>query len=123
MTLFWFLIGILIILCVSRYNEDESLFWKLFVSFIGAFLATAVACTYINSQKQSKVVQATSAPTQVLYSGSHVCVLADPSVTVTNAEPTAVPVSKDMVCDYVNPALSKVGVQARDQPTITFDTS
>lgn len=124
MTLFWFLLGIAVIIGIARYNESDKLFWSLFVSLIGTFLAVSVVCTYINSKKQNKVEYITSNPTQVLYSGSHIYALAGPTVTANNGVAAPVPVSKDdiMMC-VIDNVLSKVVVSARDQPTIMFDTS
>lgn len=124
MTLFWFLLGIAFIIGIARYNESDKLFWSLFVSFIGAFLAVSVVRAYVNSKKQDKVEYITSNPTQVLYSGSHIYALADPTVTANYGVAAPVPVSKDdiMMC-VIDNVLSKVVVSARDQPTIMFDTS
>lgn len=123
MILFWFVLGIITILCIARYNEDEKLFWKLFISFIGAYGAAAVALQIAKQQKQDKVEYVTSAPMQVLSSESYVCTLADPSTVVTNEVCTSVPASKDMQMFYTNPILSKVAGGARDQPFEFFDTS
>ena len=124
MILFWFLLGLFIILCISRYNEDDKLFWKLLVSFVGTYAAATFVYKYIESQKQDKVEYYQSAPTQALYSGSHnTCVLADPSVTATNVSKTTDPVSKEMLIDYDSLILSEVYVDTRGQPCEYFDTS
>lgn len=124
MILFWFLLGLFIILCISRYNEDDKLFWKLLVSFVGTYAAATFVYKYIESQKQDKVEYYQSAPTQALYSGSHnTCVLADPSVTVTDVVAATDPVSKDIMIGYTMPILSEVYVETRGQPCEYFDTS
>lgn len=124
MTLFMFLIGILIILGIARYNESEKLFWTLFVSFTGTFAAATAVSEYMDSKKQDKVEVVSSAPTQVLFGGSRKCyVLADSSKTVTDEEKSSVPVSKDSLIAKPDFILSKSCAPARDQPTTPFDTS
>lgn len=124
MILLWFVIGIIVILCISRYNEDDKLFWKLLVSFVGTFAAATLVYKYIESQKQDKVEYYSPAPTQALYSGSHsVCVLADPSVAVANETLVSDPVSKEYKDCGKNLILSKVYVNVRGQPSEFFDTS
>lgn len=124
MTLLTFIIGLLIILGIARYNESDKLFWMLFVSYVGGFAATTAVCEYISSKNKDKVEVVSPTPTQVLYGGSHrFCVLADPTNTVTNEEKSSDPVSKDSVKTKQDFVLSKVCAPARDQPTMPFDTS
>jgi len=56
MALFWFFIGIVIILCIGRYNESNKLFWVLLVSFIGSFTAASIVVSVLrdNQDKESK---------------------------------------------------------------------
>ena len=123
MILFWFLIGIALILAISRYNEDDKLFWMLFISFIGAFASTVAVYKYISNKKQDKVEYVTSVPTQVLYAGPHIyCVLADPGVSVTR-EAISKPVSKEILNNNTDPFLSKIVGGIRDQPFDYYDTS
>lgn len=124
MNLILFLLGIVIILCISRYNEDEKLFWKLLISFVGAFAAVTFVQKCIESQKQDKTEYYQSVPTQVLNNGSHsVCVLADPFVIVTDEGKTSDPVSKEYTDTNLGLILSEVCVNTRGQPCEYFDTS
>lgn len=123
MILFWFLLGLFIILCISRYNEDDKLFWKLMVSFVGTYAAATFVYKYIESQKQDKVEYYSPAPTQVLYNGPHDCVLADLFVFATDEGKTSDPVSKEYMKDITDPILSKVCVNTRGQPCEYFDDS
>jgi hypothetical protein len=119
-----FSLGIILILGISRYNENDKLFWKLFISFVGTFAAATFVYKYIESQKQNKTEYYQSAPTQVLYNGPHnVCVLADPVVTASNEVKTSDPVSKDYTADYTGLILSKVYVNTRGQPVEYIDDS
>jgi hypothetical protein len=64
MVLLWFVIGILLILCIARYNESNKLFWQLFLAFILGFAATKMV-THTNSNNQSNVALTQVYPTQV----------------------------------------------------------
>lgn len=124
MTLFWFVIGILAIISISRYNESDKLFWKLFISFLGGFATVVAVSEYISNKQQNKVEVVTNAPTQALDSASHTyCVMPDSSVTVSKEEKSSDPVSKDSAGLKFNLIRSKVAIFGRDQPTKPFDTS
>ena len=126
MTLFWFLFGTAFCIAVSRYNESDQLFWKLFISFIGAFTAATVVKTAMENEKQDKIIMVDSAPTQVLESMPYnTCTLADILLLAPMREKSPKPVSKDSTIDQSDSILSKVFVSARGQPTVFtyFDTS
>ena len=127
-TILWFLVGVMIILGVARYNESEKLFWQLLISFVGTYGAATLAINALssNEKKQSKEVVIASKPMQVPSSKSYtICSLADLSGLVTVEEKSSVPVGKDTASKLTNPSLSEVGRGARDQPmdTIMYDTS
>lgn len=127
-TILWFLVGVMIILGVARYNESEKLFWQLLISFVGTYGAATLAINALssNEKKQSKEVVIASKPMQVPSSKSYtICSLADLSGLVTVEEKSSVPVGKDTASKLTNPSLSGVGRGARDQPmdTIMYDTS
>lgn len=126
MILFLFLLaGILLILGISRYNENEKLFWKLFISFIGAFAATTAVKMYIdNSEKKDKVEYLNTSPTQAPDEGPcSICILADPFIMVTNEGKSSDPVSKEYLCINTDLILSKIAGEIRGQPFSPFDTS
>ena len=119
MTLFWFLAGLAACIGAARYNEDDALFWKLFISFVGAFTAaTVVDMTMDRKQEQGKVVMIDSMPTQVLESTPCMyCTLADVSLSATKREKSPKPVSKDVTINSEDSVLSKaVHTSARGQP-------
>lgn len=126
-TISFFLVGLLIITLVARYNENEKLFWQLLISFIGTYGAATIAINALSSEKkQSKEVVITSKPMQAPTSKSYnFCSLADLSSLVTVEEYPSVPAGKDIASKLNDPSLSEVGRGARDQPmdTIMFDTS
>jgi len=130
LTLFWFLTGLALCIGISRYNEDDNLFWKLFISFVGAFTAATVVKTAMENENQEKVVKvekATMSPTQVQQSTS--CInfytLADVSLAATKREKSPKPVSKDSLINNNDSSLSKVFGSIRGQPQMFayFDTS
>lgn len=125
-TLLWIISIIAFITLVARYNEDDKLFWKLFIAFIGAYAAgSAVKATLENNDKE-KVVMIEKAPTQVLQSTPcNAYSLADVSLAATKREKSPKPVSKDSLIDQNDSLLSKVTKHARGQPFILdyFDTS
>ena len=130
MTLFWFLAGLGVCIGIARYNEDDSLFWKLFISFIGAFTAATVVTTQLESENQEKVVKVEKAtvPTQVLQSTPSTInfySLADVSQAATKREKSPKPVSKDSLINKNDSSLSKVFGSIRGQPQMFayFDTS
>ena len=126
MTLFWFLAGLAICIGISRYNEDDALFWKLFISFIGAFTAATVVKTAMENENKEKVIIIDEAPTQVLQSvPCSFYTLADISLAVTKREKSPKPVSKDTLINNNDSLLSKVHVLARGQPGLFnfFNTS
>ena len=123
-TLFWCMIGIIIILCISRYNENEKLFWTLLVSFLGTFAAATAVISYVNNSKKNKVEYVSSNPMQVPSSNSHMyCVLAELSDLATYEEKSSEPVGKEFKTNSIDLVLSKVEGGARDQPCSFFDTS
>ena len=131
MTLFWFLAGFAVCLGVARYNEDDSLFWKLFISFVGAFTAATVVKTQLENENREKVVKiekVTTSPTQVLQSTPSTInfySLADVSQAATKREKSPKPVSKDSLINQNDSSLSKVFGSIRGQPQMFeyFDTS
>lgn len=63
MALIWFLLGILSILGISRYNESNKLFWSLFIAFVGAFTVASIVIA-ISDREPEKVNLTQMYPTQ-----------------------------------------------------------
>ena len=118
MTLFMFLFGTAVCVLMSRFNEDDALFWKLWISFIGAFMAGSVVRLAIEDKpKQDNVVMIEKAPTQVLQSmPCSIYTLADISLAATRREKSPKPVSKDSLISQSTVILSEVLGHARGQP-------
>ena len=119
MTLIAFLAMTAAIVAIARYNESDSLFWKLFISLVGAYAAATVVHNVIDSKEQDKVVMVTGLPTQVQQSVS--CIpytLEEISLAATKREKSPKPVSKDSTIKTNDSILSKVLVSARGQPQV-----
>lgn len=126
MILFWFLIGIVIIALIARYNESNSLFWKLLLAFLLGFAAAKMVIQLTSSEKnRNENVTAQVQPIQKSQSTSDctVCLLAD--VTAANPETDCqnsvgkvfAPVLQDMLIS------SKIFGGIRDQPHFLMDNS
>ena len=107
-----------IIVGIARYNEDEALGWKLFVSFVGGALAVTVACKMLNGdKKQNNVVMVEKSPMQVAESMPLLsAVLADISFVPTLREKSPKPAGKELTFNQNNVILSEVHRKARGQP-------
>lgn len=106
------------IIGIARYNEDEALGWKLFVSFVGGALAVTVACKVLSSdKKQNNVVMVEKSPMQVAGSMPLLsAVLADISFVPTLREKSPKPAGKELAFNQNNVILSEVHRKARGQP-------
>ena len=119
MTLFCLLAGIAAITLIARYNESESLFWKLFICYVGSWAAVNAAVEIINNDKKGdKVVMIEKAPMQVLESVPSLnAILADMSLAATTREKSPKPASKELCSfNHNNVILSEVHRKARGQP-------
>jgi hypothetical protein len=118
MTLFWFLAVTAACIGIARYNEDDSLFWKLWLSFNGAFAAGLVVKNTIeNDKEQDKVVMIQSMPTQVLSDVPTLnSLVTNMSLSAPKREKSPKPVSKVMCSMNNNNVLSEVHSSARGQP-------
>ena len=106
------------IIGIARYNEDEALGWKLFVSFVGGALAVTVACKVLSSdKKQNNVVMVEKSPMQVAESMPLLsAVLTDISFVPTLREKSPKPAGKELAFNQNNVILSEVHRKARGQP-------
>ena len=124
MTILLFLLGVLIAIGIARYNESDSLFWKLFVSLAGTYFACIAVHHYLNDDKKDKIEVVSIAPTQALPAAkTNVFTFAQLSKAVTKGDSNPAPVSKDTLLKRTDSIQSKVSGDSRAQPTIMFDTS
>ena len=96
MILLLFIIGVLAIIAIARYNEDDRLFWKLFGAFTIAFTATSIAVATIDGGQDetnlTNEVYPTQAPDTMLGYYNPFTAICDEA---TVSEEIPVPVSKD----------------------------
>lgn len=96
MSLLSFIVGLIIIFCIGRYNESNKLFWILLISFISSFTITSVAikATFEKDKKKVEKVSCVSS-TQAPASKSGTFLLADYALAGTQASYNAKPASKN----------------------------
>ena len=126
MTLFALLATVAAITAIARYNESDKLFWKLLVSFVGAYAAATFVYKMTEDKKQDKVVMIENAPTQVLSDVPTLNGLVTGMLfSASKREKSPKPVSKDSLFSQNSIILSKVHASPRGQPTwrMFFDDS
>lgn len=118
---FLFLIGIISIVLIARYNEDDRLFWKLLLSFVFAFTATTVCCKMLglgnkSAENLTEQVYPTQAPVNTVDLYSLQTNVFDMVTTMDVTGP--VPVSKantPVPCKNC-PTFDEIYGHTRDQP-------
>lgn len=109
-----FILGILMIFGIARYNESNKLFWILFTAYILGFAGTKVIVDTFGKKGQSEKTLDQAYPTQGLNatSNTYMCFLAD-ELQTTNVKETSKPVSQanmPEVIEYSNALYSVTGV-------------
>ena len=104
--LFIFLLGIVLITLLARYNESNKLFWTLLTCFTLGFVGTKLIYDSFG-KKESKTTMMQVQPTQALAvtSGSLMYLLTDDSLSTT-VKATSIPVSQADVPTYDSITLS-----------------
>ena len=119
MTLCAFVVTVLAIIGIARYNESEKLFWQLFIAFCGSYAAATAVYNFVDDKKDDKVVVIDKVPTQVLsdvptFNG----LVTGMSFSASKRSKSAKPVSKDSLISQTNNIIvSKVHARMRGQPT------
>lgn len=137
MTLTLFILGLLIILFIARYNESNKLFWQLLVAFVLCFAATKIVYnTFFAEKEQSELSLNQAYPTQGLIAtlDTNKCLFTNGSCLATVVE-TQNLVSQDYTPEFVertNTLSDVAGVTQRinihvlpnpPNSTILYDTS
>ena len=68
-----FLLGLLIIFGIARYNESNKLFWALFVSFVLSFAGTKIIVDTFSDDERSDTTLIQTPPMQGLDAASDTC--------------------------------------------------
>lgn len=114
MVVLWFVIGILVITGIARYNASNQLFWQLFLAFLLGFAVTKM----VMPENQSNTAFEQVYPTQVSSAAQSWAIIAHTSYAKDNNVVTAQPA----VSQEYTPALpecsitSKTCGKVRDQP-------
>lgn len=127
MTLLLILLGLAIIVAVARYNESDSLFWKLLVCFIGGFASACVAINLLDKSRSEDNLEQVN-PTQTLPAPEQACdalfAITEMLVTTHDVEhQESVGQDYSSATPKVVFASSEVSSSARDQPFDFYDTS
>lgn len=123
MTFILFVLGLVAITLIARYNESNTLFWKLFLSFVLGIAATG---TYFalttNKQDKAKLTQVCPMQDRGYTLDMHKCLLAnvDPE-SEDLSQPLAGKVYTPASCEKSRFVLSKVFGRTRDQPPVLND--
>lgn len=122
MILLWFVLGLLLIFGIARYNESNKLFWILLFSYVIGFAGAKMVIDVHQSNKQSNVSLTQVYPTQASVDVYSPLKLFQVTSILTPKKVTAL----KSVSQVVTPAasetlvtLSEVFGRTRDQPITT----
>ena len=96
-----FILGILIILGIARYNESNKLFWTLFTAYTLGFAVTKLVYDNFNKNEQSQQSLNQAYPTQGLLAMDNAFICIDENVSYTTTETTSNPVGQVNMPDYI----------------------
>lgn len=124
MTVLWFILGIILILGIARYNESNKLFWTLLFSFVMGFAGTKMIVDNYHSDEQSNgnltQVYSTHVPAVTLSAITHY-------ITNVTSKAENVVTAHQHVSQSLTPALSETNItleevsgRTRDQPLQTI---
>ena len=130
MVLLWFILGILLIFAVARYNESNMLFWTLLFSLTIGFAGAKMVLDINHGNEQESNISnvqvnptqvSTTSPSAILY-----CVMEE-LVESNNVVTAQKPVGQGTmpVVNETDVILSEIFGRTRDQPQIIkpFNTS
>lgn len=117
MVLFWFIIGLIAITLIARYNESDKLFWKLFLAFVLGFASAKMYYHLTNERNENTLTQVSPTQASMELSGIAQFFLAGSTPEITVSE-SYVPVSQAYTPagSESSLVLSKIAGGARDQP-------
>ena len=101
MTLLMFILGILIILSIARYNESNKLFWILFTAYTLGFAGMKVLIDTFSEKEQSEVSLNQAYPTQGLPTMDSAFVCIADNISGVTLKTTSNPVGQVNTPDYV----------------------
>ena len=102
MTLAWFILGILLILGIARYNNSNKLFWTFSIAYILGFAGVKMICDSFGTNEQSEKSLNQAYPTQGLsVAGNTYMCFFNTANSTTDVKETSKPVSQVSTPDYV----------------------
>lgn len=101
MTIIWFILGLLIILAIARYNESNKLFWILFVSYVLGFAGVKMFLDVFGEKEQSEVSLNQAYPIQGLAAMDNAFVCEVVNICLPTTKTTSSPVGQASTPDYV----------------------
>lgn len=102
MTLALFILGLLIIFGIARYNESNKLFWTLSIAYMLGFAGTKMVYDSFSTDEQSEKSLNQAYPTQGLTpTGSAIACFFDTVGETTLVKETSNPVGQAITPDYV----------------------
>ena len=124
MTVLWFILGIVLIFGIARYNESNKLFWTLLFAFIMGFAGTKMVINDHHEDEQSNgnltQVCSTHVPKTVLSMAT--CYIISNLSKAYNVVTAQQHVSQSLTpaLSETNITLSEVFERTRDQPSLTL---
>lgn len=116
MTLALFILGIAIILGISRYNESNKLFWILFTCYVLGFAGVKAIYDTFGTEEQSEQSLDQAYPTQGLTpTGTAIACFFDTVGETTLVKETSNPVGQAITPDYIEPLFTLSDVSGATQ--------
>lgn len=115
MTLLMFILGMLLILGIARYNKSNKLFWILFVAFTSCFAGTKLVYGAFSEKEQSETSLNQAYPTQGLTAMENAFVCIFDNMSSSTSLTTSNPVGQASTPDYVENLITLC-----DVPVVTY---
>lgn len=116
MTLALFILGLLLILGIARYNESNKLFWTLSIAYILGFACTKMVYDSFSTNEQSEQSLNQAYPTQGLLPTANTFVLFNNADSyTTDVKVTSKPVGQAITPDYIEPLFTLSNVSGATQ--------
>ena len=123
MTVLWFILGIVLILGIARYNESNKLFWILLFSFIMGFAGTKMIIDHHGDEQGdgnltqvcSTYVPTTSMGACMYYIANNMPKVENVVTALQHAGQSSIPALSE-----IDATLSEVFGRTRDQPLLVL---
>lgn len=106
MTIIVFILGLLIILGIARYNESNKLFWILFVSYVLGFAGVKMLLDVFGEKEQSEVSLNQAYPIQGLATMDNAFVCEVTNICSPTTKTMSKPVGQAYTPDFVEKTIT-----------------